>query len=99
MLLSLKSISLLVVLAIVLGVLSGLYPAFVLSSFKPISVLQGKFKNTNSGKTLRSSLVVFQFVITVILIICTLIVNRQLDFMTSGNLGFNKEQTIIVNRS
>ncbi|MEM1001100.1 MAG: ABC transporter permease [Bacteroidota bacterium] len=91
-----EPLSLLLLFSVVMGFLAGLYPAFVLSSFKPISVLRGKFKSSSSGKALRSGLVVFQFTISVTLIICTLIVNRQMNFMTNEKLGFNKERTVII---
>ncbi|HLO37140.1 MAG TPA: FtsX-like permease family protein, partial [Lacibacter sp.] len=93
--------SLLILLAITLltGILGGLYPAFVLSSFKPIQVLRGKFKTGSYGLALRNGLVVFQFAVSVILIICTIIVNQQMNYMTSDKLGFNKEHTIILQRT
>ncbi|SDB48870.1 putative ABC transport system permease protein [Flavobacteriaceae bacterium MAR_2010_188] len=98
-LLAADAILLLITFTCITGLLAGIYPAFVLSSFNPIQVLRGKFKSGKQGRALRSGLVIFQFSISVILIICTLIVNRQMDFMTSERLGFNKEQTIILERT
>jgi putative ABC transport system permease protein len=98
-LLNLNAIILLVIFTCITGLLAGIYPAFVLSAFKPIDVLRGKFKSGKQGRSLRSGLVVFQFAISVILIICTLVVNRQMDYMTSERLGFNKEQTVIIERT
>ena len=98
-LLNLNAIILLVIFTCVTGLLAGIYPAFVLSAFKPIDVLRGKFKSGKKGRNLRSGLVVFQFAVSVILIICTLVVNRQMDYMTSERLGFNKEQTVIIERT
>ena len=98
-LLSLDAIFLLITFTCVTGLLAGIYPAFVLSSFQPIQVLRGKFKSSAQGKALRGGLVVFQFSISVVLIICTLIVNRQMDYMTSEQLGFEKDQTIILERT
>jgi len=92
-------IFLLVAFTCITGLLSGIYPAFVLSSFRPIEVLRGKFKSGKQGRFLRSGLVVFQFSISVILIICTLVVNKQMKYMTSEKLGFNKEQTLIIERT
>ncbi|MCO4821920.1 MAG: FtsX-like permease family protein, partial [Flavobacteriaceae bacterium] len=98
-LLNLNAITLLVIFTCVTGLLAGIYPAFVLSAFKPIEVLRGKFKSGKKGRNLRSGLVIFQFAVSVILIICTLVVNRQMDYMTSERLGFNKEQTVIIERT
>ncbi len=93
------AVTLLVVFTCITGSLAGIYPAFVLSSFSPILVLRGRFKSGVQGRSIRSGLVVFQFAISVILIICTLVVNRQMDFMTGDRLGFNKEQTVILERT
>lgn len=70
-------------------VISGFYPALVLSGFKPISVLKGKFSNSKSGVLLRRGLVVFQFAASIVLIAGTFIVNKQLNFMTTKDLGIN----------
>ena len=93
------AIALLVVFTCISGSLAGIYPAFVLSSFSPILVLRGRFKSGSHGRGIRSGLVVFQFAISVILIICTLVVNRQMNYMTGDRLGFNKEQTVILERT
>lgn len=93
------SVLFLLAFTFITGILAGLYPAFVLSSFMPIQVLRGKFKSGSFGLALRNGLVVFQFSISVILIICTIVVNTQMNYMTSNKLGFNKEHTIIIQRT
>ncbi|TKK68261.1 FtsX-like permease family protein [Ilyomonas limi] len=76
--------------------LSGLYPAFVLSHFKPISVLKGAFKNTTGGLLLRKSLIVVQFVTSVVLIAGTIIVYRQINYMTNQSIGADINQTLVL---
>ncbi len=76
---------------------SGLYPAVVLSGFRPISILKGNFKTSNSGNWLRKSLVVFQFAISSLLIAGTFTVYKQISFMQSQDLGMDIEQMLIVN--
>ncbi len=86
-------------LGIFVSVIAGIYPAFFLSSFKPISVLKGKFTQTNKSFGLRSSLVVFQFFISVGLIIGTIVVYQQMKFIQNKNLGYNKEQLLTIPNS
>ena len=77
-------------------ILSGIYPAFVLASFRPIIVLKGVFKNSAGGITLRKGLIVTQFVISVVLIAGTIIVYQQLRFMRNQQLGVNIDQTLVL---
>ncbi len=78
------------------GVVSGIYPAFYLSSFKPITVLKGKLLNNFSGKSIRKALVIFQFVISICLILAVIVIEQQLRSMDNRQLGFNKNQQIIL---
>ncbi|MGC4022780.1 MAG: hypothetical protein QM734_12950 [Cyclobacteriaceae bacterium] len=92
-----KDFWLLVILLFIGGaVLSGFYPAIILSSFKPVSVLKGKVMRSSSGDVLRKSLVVFQFVSSVVLIIGSIIVYQQLNFMNNQDLGVNIHKTLVL---
>ena len=77
--------------------LSGLYPAFVLSRYNPVTVLKGLFKNSTGGQFLRKGLIVGQFTASILLIAGTLIVYNQVHYMRSRTLGINIDQTLIVN--
>jgi putative ABC transport system permease protein len=76
--------------------LSGLYPAFVLSSFRPIEVLKGRLARTSHGSWLRQTLVIIQFTASVALMVGTYVIYKQLAFMKSQNLGVNIDQTLVV---
>jgi len=94
-----NSVPALIGFAIMVGFIAGSYPAFLLASFNPISAIQGKISMGMKTGSLRSILVVGQFAISIILIAGTLIVYKQLDFMQNKNLGFNKEQIVVLHRA
>jgi putative ABC transport system permease protein len=83
-------------LGIILGILAGMYPSFFLSAFRPSEVLKGKLALGMKSGVIRSGLVVFQFSISIFLIIATLVVHRQLDFIQHKKIGFNKDQVIVI---
>lgn len=84
-------------IGLVAGILAGSYPAMMLSSLKPVKVLKGTFHETGGQGTLRKVLVVFQFTISIVIIVGLLVINKQLNYIQSRELGFNKDQIIIVN--
>ncbi|MCS3801626.1 ABC transporter permease [Niastella sp. OAS944] len=83
-------------ITLIIGLLAGSYPAFFLSAFKPVKVLKGETPAAHKGNGLRSLLVVFQFSISILLIISTLIIYNQLNYMQHKSLGFNRKQVLLV---
>ena len=85
-----------VLIAIVISIVSSLYPAFYITSFEPALVLKGSFSGTKTGQRLRYILIGLQFVISIVLIICSGFINLQRSYMVNYDMGFDKEQLLYV---
>ena len=93
------TIPVLILFSMVVGFLAGSYPALFLSSFSPYEVLKGSVKNSLQKGRLRGVLVVFQFTVSIVLIVGTIVMYRQIRYMLNKDLGFNKEQLIVINKA
>jgi putative ABC transport system permease protein len=89
-------ITVIIGLVVITAIIAGSYPAFYLTSFKPVEVLKGRIKAGIKSKGIRQVLVIFQFTMSIGLIICTLLINKQLRFIQNQNLGFDKNNLIVI---
>lgn len=84
---------------LIIGILSGSYPSFFLSSFKPVSILKGNLQSSSKNIGLRNGLVVVQFSISIFLFVGTFIVYQQMEYFQNKKLGFDKEHVVVINTS
>lgn len=81
---------------IIVGLFAGCYPALIISAYKPVFVFRGKFKGGSKGSTLRNILVLSQFTISIVLIVCTLVIRNQVNYMNNKDSGYNRDQIVVV---
>ncbi len=95
---SLSGVTAIIALLFTVGIASGFYPAFVLASFNPVEVLKGTMSPGSISKRMRAILVIFQFIVSIVIITGSIIVYSQLNFMTEKDLGFEKDNMVIIKR-
>ncbi|MEQ8361939.1 MAG: ABC transporter permease [Cyclobacteriaceae bacterium] len=94
---TLKSYSIpLLVITLVIGLISGSYPAFYMAKLRPVSSLKGKGQGEGSAMRLRRGLVVFQFALTIVMIFSTIVIGRQLNFIQNKDIGFDEERLVVI---
>lgn len=92
-------LSILLVLVVITALIAGSYPALLLSKFSPLLILKGKLSSANQGAALRRGFIVFQFAVSVVLIVFSIVVQRQLSYMQTKKIGMNKQQVLVVTLS
>ncbi|QIA06591.1 ABC transporter permease [Draconibacterium halophilum] len=94
-----KTIPLMILFGIGIGIIAGSYPAFFLASFNPVKVIKGVHKSEGSQGKLRSGLVIFQLIVSIILFSGAFLISKQLSFLQNKELGFNKENLVVINKA
>jgi len=89
-------VPLIIAACVVIGIVAGIYPSFYLSSFKPVDVLKGNLSRGSKNSFTRSALVVFQFTTSIVLIIATVVIYRQMNYILKKNVGFDKDQVVMI---
>ena len=85
--------------ALVIGTVAGSYPAFLMASFRPVSVLKGKMQSSMRGRRFRDALVIFQFCASIVLLVGTAVIYTQLHYLRNKELGFDKEHVVVIQRA
>src|SRR4029078_587352 len=85
-----------IALIVVIALIAGIYPAIILSGFNPIEVLKGKWRTKDGAGLFRKGLIVGQFVTSIVMIICTIVIGKQMNYLQHKDLGYRKDQLIIV---
>ncbi|MDX2245376.1 MAG: ABC transporter permease [Bacteroidia bacterium] len=86
----------LAIIGLIVSLVAGIWPALIFTKFEPVAILRGKYRTASGGSLLRKSLVVFQFVISVFLIVCTFVVYNQLQLIRQTRLGYDKDQLVVI---
>jgi putative ABC transport system permease protein len=89
----------LLLITVLIGILAGIYPSLFMATFRPVQILSGKLKQGAKSGILRSILVIAQFFISILIILCTIIIYRQINYMLNKDLGFRKEQLLVLRRA
>jgi len=85
-----------ILIIMLIGLIAGIYPAIILSGFKPVEILKGKLKLGNKTGLLRKSLITGQFITSIAMIVCTIVIGSQLDYLQNKDLGYQKEQVVVI---